>query len=204
MPAITLCYSKLDSESRLTKNHTTTIALKGKKEFAASTNIKMQDICTVLWGFCKREHVDATWLHFPYVMVLVHLLLGRFWVGRLGDLCITVASLFSNVIKTIPAWLTEGGFGVLIWIKPLWEPPFSVAKQVILHILKPDCIFTQPVLTFALSRTDAWVSSVAQIRITSTSKHQFWKTEMCQLSKESLPVMLLAGQLLSYLTEYIG
>lgn len=36
------------------------------------------------------------------------------------SLCITVASLlFSNVIKTIPAWLTEGGFGVLIRIKPL-------------------------------------------------------------------------------------
>lgn len=50
MPAIKLCYSKLDFESRLTKNHTTTIALKGKKEFAAWTNVKMQDICTVLWS----------------------------------------------------------------------------------------------------------------------------------------------------------
>lgn len=48
MPAIKLCYRKLDFESRLAKNHTTTIALKGKKEFAALTNIKMQDICTVL------------------------------------------------------------------------------------------------------------------------------------------------------------
>lgn len=35
-------------------------------------------------------------------------------------LCITVASfLFSKVIKTIPAWLTEAGFGVVIRIKPL-------------------------------------------------------------------------------------
>jgi len=48
MPAITLCYSKLDFESRLAKNHTTTIALKGKKEFAALTSVKMQDICAVL------------------------------------------------------------------------------------------------------------------------------------------------------------
>lgn len=47
MPAIKLCYSKLDFE-RLAKNHTTTIALKGKKEFAALTNVKMQDTCTVL------------------------------------------------------------------------------------------------------------------------------------------------------------
>lgn len=85
MPAIKLCYRKLDSESRLAKNHTTTIALKGKKEFAALTNIKMQDIGTVLRGFCKREHVDATWLHFPYTMVLVHLL-ERFSLVRLGNL----------------------------------------------------------------------------------------------------------------------
>lgn len=36
------------------------------------------------------------------------------------SLCITVASfLFSKVIKTTPAWLTEGGFGVLICIKTL-------------------------------------------------------------------------------------
>lgn len=48
MPAIKLHYRKLDFESRLTKNHTTTIALKGKKEFVALMNIKMQDICTVL------------------------------------------------------------------------------------------------------------------------------------------------------------
>lgn len=41
MPAIKLCYSKLDFESRFTKNHTTTIALKGKEKFAALTNVKM-------------------------------------------------------------------------------------------------------------------------------------------------------------------
>lgn len=39
MLAIKLCYSNLDFESRLAKNHTT-IALKGKKESAALINIK--------------------------------------------------------------------------------------------------------------------------------------------------------------------
>lgn len=47
MPAMKLCYSKFDSESRVTKNHTTTIALKGKKGFAALTNGKTQGSCTV-------------------------------------------------------------------------------------------------------------------------------------------------------------
>lgn len=132
MPAIKLCYSKLDFESRLAKNHTTTIALKGKKEFAALTSVKMQDICAVLWGFCEWEHVDTAWLHFPYMMVLVNLPERVLWV-RLGNLPVTVASfLFSKVIKTIPALLTEGGLGVLMRITPLGEPPSSVAKQVIL------------------------------------------------------------------------
>lgn len=48
MPAIKLCYSQLDFESRLAKNHTTTTALKGKKESAALRSVKMQDIFTVL------------------------------------------------------------------------------------------------------------------------------------------------------------
>lgn len=38
MPAIKLCSSKLDFESGLAKKHTTTIALKGRKESAAFTN----------------------------------------------------------------------------------------------------------------------------------------------------------------------
>lgn len=80
-----------------------------------------------------------------------------------------------------------------------------MAKQVISHILKPDCILIQPVLTSALSRIDARVSSASQIRITSTIRHQFRETGIRQLRKDSLPVMLLAGQLLlSYLMEYIG
>lgn len=48
MSAIKLCYSKLDFESRLATGYTTTIALKGEKEFAALMNLKMPDICTVL------------------------------------------------------------------------------------------------------------------------------------------------------------
>lgn len=63
-------------------------------------------------------------------------------VRRLGNLPITVASfLFSKVIKTIPALLTEGGSGVLKRLEPWWEPPSSVAKQEMRHIQKPDCIF---------------------------------------------------------------
>lgn len=200
MPAVKLCYRKLDFESRLAKNHTTTIALKGKKDSAALMNVKMQDICTVLWGFRKWERVDATWLHFPYAMVLVH------WPEhilrvRLGNLPVTVASfLFSKVIKTTPASGTEGGLGVLMGIKPSWEPPSSAAKQVVFtHSKARFCSSTRPVLT------SARVSSASQIRITSTIKHQFWETGICQLREDSLPVMLSAGQLLlTYLTGYIG
>lgn len=48
MPAIQLCYSKLDFQSRLAKGHITTIALKGKEEPAALMNTEMPGICTVL------------------------------------------------------------------------------------------------------------------------------------------------------------
>lgn len=120
------------------------------------------------------------------------------------SLCITVVSfLFKNVIKTIICLITRGWVWGFNSDQTLVRASIFCGKAGDFTLLKWDWMFSKPVLTFALARTDALVRSVSQIRITSTIKHQFWKTEMCQLSKESLPVMLLAGRLLSYLTEYI-
>lgn len=60
---------------QVSQGHVITRALKGKEESAALTNVKMPGICAVLCGFCEREHVNATWLHLPLVVVLVIYLL---------------------------------------------------------------------------------------------------------------------------------
>lgn len=79
----------------------------------------------------------------------------------------------------------------------------SKAKQVTEQILEPDWISTQPCSDPCSVRTDARVSSMSQIRVTSTSKHQLGKTETCQLSR-GFPAELRAGQLFSHLTEHTG
>lgn len=73
----------------------------------------MQDVHTVPWGFCRREHMDATWLNFPYKMVLVKLLKCSLLV-RLSNFFITVASSwFSKVINKDASCFVNRGF---VWL----------------------------------------------------------------------------------------
>lgn len=121
MPAIKLCYSKLDFESRLAKGHATTIALKRRegicciyktKKYARYLYCPVRFLQTGTYG-CNMASFS---LHDGTSLSTKMLLVSK----ARQSLSITVASfLFSKVIKTTPAWLTEDGLGVLILIKTL-------------------------------------------------------------------------------------
>lgn len=68
-----LSNSKLDFQ-RLVRDHTRERSPSRQEKLLSLTNLKMQDVHTVPQGFCRREYMDATWLNFPYKMVLVNLL----------------------------------------------------------------------------------------------------------------------------------
>lgn len=91
---------------QVSQGHIITRALKGKEELAALTNVKMPDICAVLCGFCEREPVAATWLHFPLVVVLV--IYSVLLLVRLGISPSAASFLFS---KERPALLGQRRLG---------------------------------------------------------------------------------------------
>lgn len=104
--------SKRDFQ-RLVRDHTREHSPSRQEKLLSSTNLKMQDVHTVPWGFCRREHMDATWLNFPYKMVLVKLLKCSLLV-RLSNFFITVASSwFSKVINKDASCFVNRGF---VWL----------------------------------------------------------------------------------------
>lgn len=118
MLAIKLCYSNLDFESRLAKNHTT-IALKGKKESAALINIKNARYLYCPAKFLQKGTCGCNMASFSFHDGTSSSTRTLLVSKARQSLPITVASfLFSKIIKTVRAWLTEGGFEVLIRIKP--------------------------------------------------------------------------------------
>lgn len=160
----------------------------------------MPDICTVLWGFCKREHVAATWLHFPYTMVLVKLL-ECFLLVRLGNLSPSQLLPSCSENKDHPCLVNRGWVWDFNSGQTLVRASIFCGKAGDWTNSKARLYFHTTLFWLCSIGIDVWVSSRSQIRITSTIKHQFWKTETCQLCRFSLQCCWQAS---CYLTEYTG